>query len=147
MVSAPPEYALLRRGHGDKRQQELKHPVGLERAVREIAVIACRHADHPEIIAADGEQQVFRLHSGLKCPQAHGMDAQKGNDVPLSEHVFPVVILGRSSGAIGNRVHAETFALSGTWRRALSWLIVCGQRSAVVVGFSTSSAMTSSGLL
>jgi hypothetical protein len=78
-----------------------------------IAVVACRDADHPQIVTADGEQKPFRFKSGQKRPKAHGMDAQKWNDVPLSEHVFPVVILGRPIGAIRNRAHTEIFIPSG----------------------------------
>src|ERR1051325_4174968 len=88
----------------------------------EITVVASRHADHPQIIAADSEENPFRLNPRLKRQQAHAMDAQKGNNVPLPEHVFPVVFLGRPIGTIPSRVHAETLVPSVRTMRSVDVL-------------------------
>src|SRR5271163_820938 len=47
VMSRPPQHSLLRGSHRQKRNHELKHPAGLVRAVREIAVIARGNEKHP----------------------------------------------------------------------------------------------------
>ncbi len=50
VMSGPPQYTLLRRTLSHEGQNELEHPAGLERAVREVAMIACGHKEHSDVV-------------------------------------------------------------------------------------------------
>ena len=82
-----------------------------------VSVISRRDGNHSQIIAADGQHNPFPTNSSLNGPEAHQMDGQKWNDVP-------VPILGKplpgsaykgTVGMMGNFVHAEIVALSANY--------------------------------
>lgn len=116
MVGRPPQHALLRGGHREERQDKLEDPAGLERAMGKIAMISRRDGNHSQIIAADSEQNPFPFNPGLKGQEAHQMDAQKWNDVPILDKILPGPDCERTLGRMGRSVHTETVALSAMSR-------------------------------
>src|SRR4029079_82315 len=57
VVGRPPEDALLRGGVGQDRHHQLERPRGLERPVREIAVVRDADPDHARDVEAERERQ------------------------------------------------------------------------------------------
>jgi hypothetical protein len=108
MVGRPPQHALLCGCHGEKRQEKLEDPAGLERAMGKIAVISRRDRNHSQIVAADSEQNPFPPNPSLKGQEAHQMDAQKWNDVAILNETLPGSAYERSVGMIGHSIHTET---------------------------------------
>jgi len=108
MVGRPPQHALLRGGHREERQEKLEDPAGLERAMGKIAVISHRDRNHSQIVAADSEQNPFPSNPGLNGQEAHQMDAEKWNDVPILDKILPGPDCERTLGRMGHSVHTET---------------------------------------
>ena len=75
-----------------------------------VAVIPCRDGNHSEIIAADGQHDPFPTNSGLKGQEAHQMDGQKwdGVPVPVLRRTFPGFTYDRTVGVLGHSVHTDT---------------------------------------
>lgn len=116
MVGRPPQHAFLRGRHREERQDKLEYPAGLERAMGKIAVIPRRNGNHPQIIAADSEQHPFPLNPSLKGQEAHQMDAQKWNDIPMLKKIFPGPACEGTGGVMGRSVHTETIVPSAALR-------------------------------
>src|SRR5262249_52985062 len=116
MVGRPPQHALLCGCHRKERQDKLEDPAGLERAMGKIAVIAGGNANHSQIIAADRKQNPFPANPGLNDHEAHQMNAQKGNDVPMLNKILPGPACKDTAGTIlvGQTVHTETVVPSAT---------------------------------
>jgi hypothetical protein len=108
MVGRPPQHALLRGRHGEERQEKLEYPAGLERAMGKVAVISRRDRNHPQIIAADGEKNPFPSNPSLKGPEAHQMDAEKWDDVPILNKVLPGPACEGTVGVMDHSVHPKT---------------------------------------
>lgn len=120
MVGRPPQHAFLCGCHREERQDKLEDPAGLERAMGKIAVIPSRNGNHPQIIATDSEQHPFPANPGLKGQEAHQMDAQKWNDVPILNKILPGPACEGTVRTIlmGQTVHTETVVPSATPRVA-----------------------------
>ena len=116
MVGRPPQHAFLCGCHREERQDKLEYPAGLERAMGKIAVIPRRDGNHSQIIAADSQQNPFPLNPGLKGQEAHQMDAQKWNDVPILNKILPGPAYEGTVGVMGRSVHTETVVPSATPR-------------------------------
>jgi hypothetical protein len=89
VMGSPPQYPLLRGRHREERHQKLKYPAGLIRSVCKIPVIPPGDPEHSHIIAADGQEHPIQLHPRLKSPEAHQMDTQKRNAIPVTKERFP----------------------------------------------------------
>ncbi len=112
MVGRPPQHTFLRGCHGEERQEKLEDPAGLERAMGKIAVISRRDGNHPQIVAADSEQNPFPSNPGLKGQEAHQMDAEKWNDVAILNETLPGSAYEGTAGMMGRSVHTKTVAPS-----------------------------------
>ena len=64
MGGRPPEGAELGRGGGEHGEQKLEQAAGAEAAVREIAVVGGRHAEHADRIGGQAHQQGLATHPG-----------------------------------------------------------------------------------
>src|SRR5688572_22408675 len=112
MVGRPPQHTLLCGCHGEERQDKLECPAGLERAMGKIPVVSRRDSNHSQIIAADSEQNPFPSNTSLKSHEAHQMDAQKWNDVPILNKILPGPAWERTVGMMGYSVHPKIVAPS-----------------------------------
>src|SRR5262249_6889516 len=56
VMRSPPDDALLRARRREEREHELEPARGLERLVREVTVVAARHAEHADVVEADRER-------------------------------------------------------------------------------------------
>jgi len=108
MVGRPPQHAFLCGCHREERQDKLEYPTGFERAMGKIAMISRRDGNHSQIIAADSQQNPFPLNPGLKGHEAHQMDAQKRNDVPILNKILPGPSCEGAVGVMGHSAHTET---------------------------------------
>jgi len=116
MVGRPPQHAFLCGRHGEERQEKLEYPAGLERAMGKVAVISRRDRNHPQIIAANGEKNPFPSNPGLKGPEAHQMDAQKRDDIPILNKILPGPACEGTVGMMDHSVHPKTVVLAATPR-------------------------------
>ena len=111
MVGRPPQHTFLCGCHCEERQEKLEYPAGLIRAMGKVAVISSRDGKHSQIITADSQHDPFPSYPGLKGPEAHQMDAQKWNDVPMLTKTLPEAGNGGTVGMMGIFIHAEIVAL------------------------------------
>src|ERR1700739_980975 len=67
VIGAPPKHTLLR-GHGrHERHHELERAARLERTMREIAVIPCRHKKHADVIERQTNNQIRPVEFQKEC--------------------------------------------------------------------------------
>ena len=111
MVGRPPQHTFLCGCHCEERQEKLEYPAGLIRAMGKVAVISSRDGNHSQIIAADSQHDPFPSYPGLNGPEAHQMDAQKWDDVPMLTKTLPEAGNGGTVGMMGSFIHAEIVAL------------------------------------
>src|SRR6185295_10967489 len=84
MMRGPPERTLLRRCETQEREHELERATRLERAMREVAVIAGRDGEHADRVAADEPQK------GRPAPaDPDGADQRRGVDTPERQVFAP----------------------------------------------------------
>jgi hypothetical protein len=101
VLGGPPQRSLLGRALGDERQHELERPAGLERPVREVAVVAGGDGEHPQQKKADGDGHGGAGDASPDRRQAGEVD-QDERDRPGIDDV--VVVFG-----CGRLVHEGSF--------------------------------------
>lgn len=83
-----------------------------------VAVISRRDGNHSQIIAADSQQNPFPTNPRPNGPEAHQMDGQEWDDVPVPilRKALPGPAYDGTVGMMGHSVHAEIVAPSATPR-------------------------------
>jgi len=77
VMRRPPQHALLRGGRRDKRDYELEHAAGLERAVRKIAVVARGHEKHAHQENTQAGKKIRPMKMNEKYPEGKDVNQRK----------------------------------------------------------------------
>ncbi len=96
VLGGPPEHALLRRRLRQHGQHELHRTAGLVGPVREIAVIAASHGEHPQPVEAKGQPERRGGHAAPERPEAGEMGEHEGNGGRVDD--VAIVEGGRAAG-------------------------------------------------
>ena len=104
VMPAPPQRPALRGRRAEPRQHELERAAGPERAVTEVAVVACGQAEHPREQRDQADEHRHRRHARPEHQQAGEL---KGEERQVPDPLNPLRIqnLGRGCGS-GRPGHA-----------------------------------------
>ena len=95
VLGRPPQHALLRGGLRDPGQHELEDAARLVAAMRKVAMIATRHAEHAEPVEADAQQGGLPGHAAPDRAETGEMGTDERNHMRIHD---VVVLVGRRLG-------------------------------------------------